>query len=55
MLIAVTGRSGDEYARQAVLAGFDWFFTKPADPDELLVALAASEVQNAEEPPLPPD
>ncbi len=53
MLIAVTGRSGDEYARQAVLAGFDWFFTKPADPDELLIALAASEDQTAEEPPFP--
>jgi CheY-like chemotaxis protein len=54
MLLAVTGRCGDEYARQAVLSGFDWFFLKPADPDELLVALAASEESTDEEPPLPP-
>jgi two-component system, OmpR family, response regulator len=53
-LVAVTGRAGDETARLAVLAGFDWFFTKPADPDDLLTALAASDDATDEHTPLPP-
>jgi CheY-like chemotaxis protein len=54
LLVAVTGRSGDEYARLASLAGFGWFFAKPADPDELLVALAAAEDPTDEHTALPP-
>jgi CheY-like chemotaxis protein len=42
VLVAVTGRSGDEFARLAVLSGFDWMFKKPADPDDLLTALASA-------------
>ncbi len=41
LLVAVTARSGDEHARLAALAGFDWLFTKPADPDDLVAAVAA--------------
>jgi CheY-like chemotaxis protein len=55
LLVAVTGRSGDEYARRAVLSGFDWFFAKPADPDELLVALAASQASTDDHTLPPPD
>ena len=41
LLVAVTALSGDEHARLAAVAGFDWLFTKPADPDDLVVAVAA--------------
>jgi CheY-like chemotaxis protein len=54
LLVAVTGQSRTEHPREAILAGFDWFFEKPADPDELLVALAASEDTTDEHTPLPP-
>ncbi len=55
LLIAVTGYSGEEYARRAMLTGFDWFFAKPADPDDLLVALAASEDPTDDYVPPPAD
>ena len=54
LLVAVTGHAGAEHSREAILAGFDWFFAKPADPDELLVALAGSADTTDEHPPLPP-
>lgn len=39
-LVAVTGR-GKEYGRdEAIAAGFDHYFVKPADPSELLALLA---------------
>ncbi len=40
-LIAVTGYGGEEDRRRARDAGFDHFFTKPVDPDDLLGVLAA--------------
>ncbi len=51
VLVAVSGRSGDEYARLAALAGFGWMFAKPADPDELLIALAAAAIDDPEPAP----
>ncbi|HVK09092.1 MAG TPA: response regulator [Gemmataceae bacterium] len=55
VLVAVTGRSGDEPERLAEAAGFDWFFTKPADPDELLVALAVPADSTDDHTPLRPE
>ena len=54
LLVAVTGHGRVEHSREAILAGFDWFFEKPADPEELLIALAGSEDMTDEHTPLPP-
>lgn len=39
LLVAVTAVSGAEFERRAEEAGFDRWFTKPADPTELIAAL----------------
>jgi CheY-like chemotaxis protein len=39
LVVAVTGHSGDNHRRQAIEAGCDFFFVKPADLDELQGAL----------------
>ncbi|HET6574012.1 MAG TPA: response regulator [Fimbriiglobus sp.] len=42
-LVAVTAVTGAEFERRAAEAGFDRWFTKPADPRELIAALAPSD------------
>ena len=39
LLVAVTAVTGAEFERRAAEAGFDHWFTKPADPSELLASL----------------
>jgi DNA-binding response OmpR family regulator len=41
LLVAVTAYGSEADHRRAIEAGFDCFFAKPADPDELLRVLAA--------------
>lgn len=43
VLVAVTGLAGPAYERAAADAGFDLFFPKPADPDELRRLLAQAQ------------
>lgn len=40
--IAVTGVSGQMSMRQALAEGYDVYFTKPVDPDELWAAVEAA-------------
>lgn len=47
VLVAVTGQTGPDLNRQAADAGFDWVFSKPADPDLLLKTLAELEAEVA--------
>jgi DNA-binding response OmpR family regulator len=59
LLMAVTAYGSDADRRRALAAGFDCFFAKPADPDELLRVLddfrglLASEAAPAPCPPEP--
>ena len=39
LIVAVTAISGAEFEKRALAAGFDRWFTKPANPKELLAAL----------------
>ena len=40
VLVAVTALHGPDHEAKATAAGFDWLLTKPADPAQVLVALA---------------
>jgi CheY-like chemotaxis protein len=40
LLIALSGAAGDDYEARAAAAGFDYVFVKPADPHQLIEALA---------------
>ena len=40
LLVAVSGYGRDQDRAQALQAGFDLHFTKPADPEQLLQVLA---------------
>lgn len=40
LIVAVTGHGRDTYRRQAIGAGCDFFFVKPADVDDLHSALS---------------
>jgi signal transduction histidine kinase/ActR/RegA family two-component response regulator len=54
LLVAVTGHGRDEDRDRALQSGFDFYFVKPFDPDELQPVLAhAADARTAPEPRAP--